>query len=280
MHHVRRIMNDSSPGNGPSSRGCAGSEVPRHGSGICRSLRVVWMVSAQPGAMHWLTAESAKKYGIDYQPLSPPRAAPLAPASRPEQLPPPSPQKPPQVRVVEDLHLRTQPDPRAPDVLGPPNNRMPKGSLSSQDILAVQAAAYRLALEIIVMDAGAESEIEPAFAAAVGKRAAAVLVGSDALFLSLRERIAALGIRFAIPAITTTRESVAAGSLMSYGANVPDGYRQAGIYVGRILKGEKPADLPVVQPAKFELVINLKTAKALGPAIPESFLLRADEVIE
>src|SRR5262249_34706607 len=79
---------------------------------------VVWMVPAQPGAMHWLTAESAKKYGIAYQPLSLPRAAPLAPASRPEQLPPPSPQKPPQVRVVEDLHLRTQPDPRAPDVLG------------------------------------------------------------------------------------------------------------------------------------------------------------------
>jgi hypothetical protein len=85
---------------------------------------VVWMVSAQPGAMHWLTAESAKKYGIDYQPLSPPHEN----APRPEQLPPPSPQKPLQVRVVQDLHLRTQPDPHAPDALSPPNDVMPQGS--------------------------------------------------------------------------------------------------------------------------------------------------------
>ena len=153
-------------------------------------------------------------------------------------------------------------------------------AVSSQDIATVQAAARRLALNIIVIEAGAESEIEPAFVAAVGKRTAAILIGSDALFLGLRERIAAVGIRFAIPAVATTRESVVAGSLMSYGANVPDGYRQAGIYVGRILKGEKPADLPVVQPTKFELAINLKTARALGLTVPQSLLLRADEVIQ
>jgi putative tryptophan/tyrosine transport system substrate-binding protein len=153
-------------------------------------------------------------------------------------------------------------------------------AVARQDVVAVQEAARRLALALVVLEAANENEVERAFAAAVAQRTAAVLVGADAIFLSMREHIAALGVRLAIPTVTAMREGVAAGGLMSYGSSFPDGYRQAGVYVGRILKGEKPADLPVVQPAKFELVINLKTAKSIGLAIPESFLLRADEVIE
>ena len=106
------------------------------------------------------------------------------------------------------------------------------------------------------------------------------LLGDDPYFESRRDLIAALGLRHMLPTVLGSRESVAAGMLMFYGANYADFYRQAGIYVGRILKGEKPADLPVVQPTKFDLIINLKTAKALGLTITREFLLRADEVIE
>jgi putative ABC transport system substrate-binding protein len=156
----------------------------------------------------------------------------------------------------------------------------PRVPLTLQDdIQNAEAAASRLGLKIIVLKAASEDEIERAFAIAA-EQTNAVQLGTDAFFDSRREQVATLGLRYAVPTMALTRRAVAAGSLMSYGSNQVDVYRQAGIYVGRILKGEKPADLPVLQPSKFELVINLKTAKALGITVPPSLLARADEVIE
>jgi putative ABC transport system substrate-binding protein len=123
---------------------------------------------------------------------------------------------------------------------------------SKVDIESGQAAARRLGLEINVVNGGTENDIERAFATAVQQRAAALQVGADAFFRNQREQIAALALRHAMPTISSTREETVAGSLMSYGSNPTNEYRQAGIYVGRILKGERPADLPVVQPTKFE----------------------------
>ena len=151
--------------------------------------------------------------------------------------------------------------------------------IMQNDIQNAQAAAPRLGLEIIVLEAASEDEIERAFAVAA-QQAHALQLGADAFFDGQREQVAALGLRYAVPTMVLTRRAVAAGSLISYGSNQADMYRQAGVYVGRILKGEKPADLPVMLPSKFELVINLKTAKALRITAPPSLLTRADEVIE
>jgi putative tryptophan/tyrosine transport system substrate-binding protein len=144
----------------------------------------------------------------------------------------------------------------------------------------VQAAALALGLQLIILDVSNDRDIETAFATFVQRGAGALFAGTGAFLFSNRERIVALATRHALPAGYSDRESVVAGGLMSYSTNIPDAYHQAGIYTGRILKGEKPADLPVMQGTKFEFVINLKTAKALGLTVSDQMQLLADEVIE
>jgi putative ABC transport system substrate-binding protein len=144
----------------------------------------------------------------------------------------------------------------------------------------VQVAARAIRRQIRVVNASTESELDAAFVVLMEVRPAGMVVTGGPFFLNRRERLLALAQRHALPAIYETREFTAAGGLMSYGANIPEMYRQIGVYTGRVLKGEKPAELPILQPAKFDIAVNLKTAKALGLEMPTSILLRADEVIE
>ena len=144
----------------------------------------------------------------------------------------------------------------------------------------VEAAAASSGQQILIADAVREGEIESAFATFAEKRVGAVLVGSGPFFRSNKEKIVALASRYALPTSYSLREYVEAGGLMSYGTSITNAYREAGIYAARILKGEKPADLPVLQASKFEFLVNLKTAKKLGLVVPKDLLVAADDIIE
>jgi putative ABC transport system substrate-binding protein len=156
----------------------------------------------------------------------------------------------------------------------------PNYYLGPVQIRDVEEAARALGQRLVVLDGSTDEKIEAAFAALAPQHVTALLVGSDPFFDTRRERLVALALQHRVPAIYQFREYAVAGGLMSYGTSITEMYRLAGLYVGRILKGEKPAELPVMQVAKFELVINLKTAKALGVKISDNLLSLADEVIE
>jgi putative ABC transport system substrate-binding protein len=156
-----------------------------------------------------------------------------------------------------------------------PNN--PVFEQTTRDVLA---AAPVIGVKVQTLKAGTDREIDAAFVSLVQARTGALLVGNDPLFSNRVEQIAGLAAHYAIPTMYSTREFVAAGGLISYGSSLTDGYRQVGSYAGRILRGEKPADLPVQQTTKIELIVNLKTAKALGLTVPPTLLALADEVIE
>jgi ABC-type uncharacterized transport system substrate-binding protein len=144
----------------------------------------------------------------------------------------------------------------------------------------LQAAARTLGLRLHTLEASSDRDIDAAFAALAQSRASALMIGTDGFFVSRSEQLATLALRHAVPAIFQYRAFAAAGGLMSYGGSVTDSYRLVGVYAGRILKGEKPSDLPVQQATKVELILNLKTARALGVTMPDPLLARADEVIE
>jgi putative ABC transport system substrate-binding protein len=157
------------------------------------------------------------------------------------------------------------------------NPKSPNADMQSKEFVA---AAHARRLKTNILKAATEAEIDAAFAALIRRRHDTLIVAADPFFNSRRHQIVKLAARHAVPAIYEGREFVAAGGLISYGPSISEAYRQAGTYTGRILKGEKPANLPVLQPTRFELVVNLKAAKALGISFPHSVLARVDEVIE
>jgi putative ABC transport system substrate-binding protein len=156
----------------------------------------------------------------------------------------------------------------------------PKNPNTRSDTADLQLVARSLGVQILEINARSEGDFETAFADLAERRPGALIVNSDPFFFSRRDRLVALAARHSLPAIYELREFAAVGGLMSYGTSIADAYRQAGVYTGRILRGEKPGDLPIQQSTKFELVINVKTAKTLGIEIPSTLLAIADEVIE
>jgi ABC-type uncharacterized transport system substrate-binding protein len=156
----------------------------------------------------------------------------------------------------------------------------PSNPTSESQISDVQAAARAHGIELLILNAGSERDIDAAFTSFVQKRANAIILGADGFFLSRRDQLVGLAARYGLPAMYYLREFTDIGGLISYGASITDAYRLTGGYVGRILKGEQPADLPVQQTVKFELAVNLKTAKALGLTVPLTLQAAADEVLE
>jgi putative ABC transport system substrate-binding protein len=156
----------------------------------------------------------------------------------------------------------------------------PAGVAPETTLRDVEAAARAMRLQVQVLNAGTSPEINAAFATFVRERPDALFVGADPFFVSRRVQLVHLASRHAVPAAYTQRDYAEAGGLMSYGSNLTDAFRQVGVYIGRILKGTKPADLPVVQASKFELVINHETARMLGLTVPDKLLVAADEIIE
>jgi putative tryptophan/tyrosine transport system substrate-binding protein len=179
--------------------------------------------------------------------------------------------------MAKRLELLHEIAPRADAFAALINPKNPSAAISAKE---AQDAAHALGKSIHIVHASAESELEPAFATIARLRAGGLLIAPDGLFIAYAAQVAALSLRHAIPASHERRAFPDAGGLMSYGASQADGIRLAGVYTGRILKGEKPADMPVMQPTKFELVINRNTANALALTIPQTLLVAADEVIE
>jgi putative ABC transport system substrate-binding protein len=179
--------------------------------------------------------------------------------------------------VAKQLQLASELVPNAGVIAALVN---PDNPNTETEVRELETAARALRLQVHVLRARAEKDFNSAFATIVERRAGAVIVSYDSFFLSRRDQLVTLAARHSLPAIYHWREFAESGGLISYGTNLVDAYRQMGIYTGRILKGTKPADLPILQPTKFELVINLKTPKALGLTVPPSLLARADEVIE
>ena len=179
--------------------------------------------------------------------------------------------------ITKRLELLREVVPKAAviGVLTQPNSRYEQIALA-----AVQDVAQRIGQQIRLLNAGSEEQFDEVFATIERERIGALLVQNDPLFTTGRERLVALAARYAVPSIYEFREFVQAGGLMSYGSSLSESYHQVGVYVGRILKGETPADMPIVQPIRFSFVVNLKTAKAAGLTIPANLLALADEVIE
>jgi putative ABC transport system substrate-binding protein len=156
----------------------------------------------------------------------------------------------------------------------------PNNPISKSQFQDLQETAHAIGQQFIVLNASTEHDLDMAFSTLLERGCGGLVVSGDPFFTAQRERIVALAARHAVPTIYQWREFAIAGGLVSYGPSLTDAYRRAGVYAGRILKGDKPADLPVGQPTRFEMVLNLKTAKTLGLEVPTSILLRADEVIE